>query len=86
MTAAPEPTPPLPAPAFAQRTARHRVRTSMTRQEWIRVGGMAAFILSLHVIGWAFSKAVRKVYCNPTITGLFVTVALLTGSADRTAR
>lgn len=24
----------------------------MTRQEWIRVGGMAAFILALHVIGW----------------------------------
>lgn len=52
MTAAPESTPPLPAPASAQRTARHRVRTSMTRQEWIRVGGMAALILALHVIGW----------------------------------
>jgi high-affinity nickel-transport protein len=24
----------------------------MTRQEWIRVGGMAAFVLALHVIGW----------------------------------
>ncbi|KUN30384.1 nickel transporter [Streptomyces antibioticus] len=24
----------------------------MTREEWIRVGGMAAFILALHVIGW----------------------------------
>ncbi|GGS90262.1 HoxN/HupN/NixA family nickel/cobalt transporter [Streptomyces violaceus] len=52
MTAAPESTPPLPAPASAQRTAWHRVGTSMTRQEWIRVGGMAAFILALHVIGW----------------------------------
>lgn len=52
MTAAPESTPPLPAPASARRTAWHRVRTSMTRQEWIRVGGMAAFILALHVIGW----------------------------------
>ncbi len=48
MTAAPESTPPLPA----RRTARHRVRTSMTRREWTRVGGMAAFIVALHVIGW----------------------------------
>ncbi|MYU05857.1 HoxN/HupN/NixA family nickel/cobalt transporter [Streptomyces sp. SID8366] len=24
----------------------------MTRQEWIRVGSMAAFVLALHVIGW----------------------------------
>ncbi|GGW71514.1 HoxN/HupN/NixA family nickel/cobalt transporter [Streptomyces caelestis] len=52
MTAAPESTPPLPATASAQRTARHRVRTSMTRQEWTRVGGMAAVIVALHVIGW----------------------------------
>ncbi|MDQ1021962.1 HoxN/HupN/NixA family nickel/cobalt transporter [Streptomyces afghaniensis] len=52
MTAAPESTPPLPAPAAAQRTARHRVRPSMTRQEWTRVGGMAAVIVALHVIGW----------------------------------
>ncbi|MYS88518.1 MULTISPECIES: HoxN/HupN/NixA family nickel/cobalt transporter [Streptomyces] len=52
MTAAPESTPPLPAPAVAQRAARHRVRASMTRQEWTRVGGMAAVIVALHVIGW----------------------------------
>ncbi|MFF4906047.1 Nickel transporter NicT [Streptomyces sp. NPDC001260] len=30
----------------------HRVRTSMTREEWTRVGGMAAFVIALHVIGW----------------------------------
>nr|WP_244181612.1 HoxN/HupN/NixA family nickel/cobalt transporter [Streptomyces curacoi] len=30
----------------------HRIRTSMTRKEWARAGGMAAFILALHVIGW----------------------------------
>ena len=30
----------------------HRLRTSMTRDEWIRVGGMAAFVIALHVIGW----------------------------------
>ncbi len=24
----------------------------MTRQEWLRVGGMAGFVLALHVIGW----------------------------------
>lgn len=27
-------------------------RTSLTRQEWGRLAGMAAFILALHVIGW----------------------------------
>lgn len=52
MTAAPESTPRLPAPAPFQRTAGHRVRTSMTRREWTRAGGMAAVILALHVIGW----------------------------------
>lgn len=52
MTAAPESTPPLHAPAPAQRTAGRRVRASMTRQEWTRVGGMAAVIVALHVIGW----------------------------------
>ncbi|MEW2294261.1 HoxN/HupN/NixA family nickel/cobalt transporter [Streptomyces sp. NPDC006743] len=52
MTAAPGPTPLLPAPAEARRSAWHRVRTSMTRQEWTRVGAMAAFVLALHVIGW----------------------------------
>ncbi|MEU8648236.1 HoxN/HupN/NixA family nickel/cobalt transporter [Streptomyces sp. NBC_01558] len=26
--------------------------TAMTRREWSRLGGMAAFILALHVIGW----------------------------------
>ncbi len=38
-----------------ERTTRmtwHRVRTSMTREEWTRVGGMAAFVIALHVIGW----------------------------------
>ncbi|MFD7797398.1 HoxN/HupN/NixA family nickel/cobalt transporter [Streptomyces sp. NPDC059759] len=29
-----------------------RMATSMTRREWTRLGGMAAFILALHVIGW----------------------------------
>jgi high-affinity nickel-transport protein len=29
-----------------------RIRTSITRQEWGRLGGMAAFILALHIIGW----------------------------------
>ncbi|WP_340384284.1 HoxN/HupN/NixA family nickel/cobalt transporter [Streptomyces sp. SS7] len=30
----------------------HRVRTALTREEWARAGGMAAFVLALHVIGW----------------------------------
>ncbi|MGW1672469.1 HoxN/HupN/NixA family nickel/cobalt transporter [Streptomyces sp. NPDC002324] len=30
----------------------HRLRASMTRKEWASLGGMAAFILALHVIGW----------------------------------
>jgi high-affinity nickel-transport protein len=29
-----------------------RIAGSMTRGEWTRLGGMAAFILALHVIGW----------------------------------
>ncbi|MGW0865150.1 HoxN/HupN/NixA family nickel/cobalt transporter [Streptomyces sp. NPDC002611] len=33
-------------------SARHRIRTSMTRREWASVGGMAAFILALHLVGW----------------------------------
>ncbi|MFI6355070.1 HoxN/HupN/NixA family nickel/cobalt transporter [Streptomyces sp. NPDC050743] len=52
MTAAPGSAPPLPAQADAQRSAWRRVRGSMTRQEWIRVGSMAAFVLALHVVGW----------------------------------
>jgi high-affinity nickel-transport protein len=32
--------------------------------------------------GWAFSKPVRKVYYNLTITGLSVAVALLIGTAE----
>jgi high-affinity nickel-transport protein len=32
--------------------------------------------------GWAFSKPVRKVYYNITITGLSVAVALLIGTAE----
>ena len=48
MTAAPDTAPPLPAKVSAW----HRVRTSMTREEWTRIGGMAAFVLALHVVGW----------------------------------
>ncbi|GGU96660.1 nickel/cobalt efflux system [Streptomyces filipinensis] len=52
MTAAPGSAPSLPAQADGKRSAWHRVRGSMTRQEWTRVGGMAGFVLALHVIGW----------------------------------
>ena len=52
MTAAPGSAPPLPAQADTKPSAWQRVRGSMTRQEWIRVGSMAAFVLALHVIGW----------------------------------
>ncbi|WP_179022787.1 HoxN/HupN/NixA family nickel/cobalt transporter [Streptomyces sp. IMTB 2501] len=52
MTAAPGSAPSLPSQAEAKRSAWHRVRASMTRQEWIRVGGMAGFVLALHIIGW----------------------------------
>ncbi|MFG2123059.1 HoxN/HupN/NixA family nickel/cobalt transporter [Streptomyces sp. NPDC048710] len=58
MTAAPGSTPSLPAQADAPRSAWHRVRGSMTRQEWTRVGGMAAFVLALHVIGWGTLVAI----------------------------
>ncbi|MFJ2901649.1 HoxN/HupN/NixA family nickel/cobalt transporter [Streptomyces sp. NPDC091279] len=52
MTAAPDSAPPSPAPPGAGRSTWQRVRNSMTRQEWTRVGGMAAFVIALHVIGW----------------------------------
>ncbi|SNX65794.1 high-affinity nickel-transport protein [Streptomyces sp. TLI_55] len=52
MPVAPDSAPPLPASATASAGVWQRVRGSMTREEWIRVGGMAAFILALHVIGW----------------------------------
>jgi nickel/cobalt transporter (NiCoT) family protein len=39
----------VPAPA-ASRWA--RVRSALTPAEWARVGGMAGFILLLHVLGW----------------------------------
>ncbi|HEX5563193.1 MAG TPA: hypothetical protein VFX52_16270, partial [Nocardioidaceae bacterium] len=29
-----------------------RVRRSLSRQEWTALGGMAAFIAALHVVGW----------------------------------
>nr|WP_243869057.1 HoxN/HupN/NixA family nickel/cobalt transporter [Streptomyces liangshanensis] len=41
-------TPPRPATGSRGR----RLRASMTREEWTRLGGMGAFILALHVIGW----------------------------------
>ncbi|MGW1910065.1 HoxN/HupN/NixA family nickel/cobalt transporter [Streptomyces sp. NPDC002076] len=52
MTAAPGSAPSLPAQADAKYSAWQRVRGSMTRQEWTRIGGMAAFVLALHIIGW----------------------------------
>ncbi|MFL5993176.1 MAG: HoxN/HupN/NixA family nickel/cobalt transporter [Streptomyces sp.] len=53
MTAAPDSAPTLlPAAGPARGSIWHRVRGSMTRQEWIRAGGMAAFVVALHVIGW----------------------------------
>lgn len=40
--------PPRPAPGSRWR----RLRALMTREEWTRLGGMGAFVLALHVIGW----------------------------------
>jgi nickel/cobalt transporter (NiCoT) family protein len=34
------------------RSRRQRIARSMTRAEWSRLAGMAAFIVALHVIGW----------------------------------
>jgi nickel/cobalt transporter (NiCoT) family protein len=53
MTSAPDTVSAGPAtPGSADGLSWHRVRTSMTRGEWASLGGMAAFILALHVIGW----------------------------------
>ncbi|MCM2428696.1 HoxN/HupN/NixA family nickel/cobalt transporter [Streptomyces sp. RKAG337] len=49
LTSVPAPPPSTLAAPVSRWT---RLRTSMTRQEWTRLGGMAAFILALHVIGW----------------------------------
>jgi len=41
------------APASAASGSRwRRISGSMTRAEWTRLGGMAAFIVGLHVVGW----------------------------------
>jgi high-affinity nickel-transport protein len=42
--------PPVHTGSGGSRT--RRIRESMTRKEWSRLGGMAAFIVALHVIGW----------------------------------
>ncbi|OKJ08206.1 HoxN/HupN/NixA family nickel/cobalt transporter [Kitasatospora sp. CB01950] len=40
----------MPAPS--------RLRDRLTREEWIRLAGMAAFVLALHVVGWFMLLAV----------------------------
>ncbi|MEU3535456.1 HoxN/HupN/NixA family nickel/cobalt transporter [Streptomyces murinus] len=53
MTTAPDSASARPtAPAVGRGISWHRIRTSMTRKEWAGAGGMAAFILALHIIGW----------------------------------
>ncbi|MFQ6147731.1 HoxN/HupN/NixA family nickel/cobalt transporter [Streptomyces seoulensis] len=53
MSTAPDSAPPRPAvPDGGPRLSWHRVRASMTRKEWAGAGGMAGFVLALHVIGW----------------------------------
>lgn len=56
MTTAPESA--SPRTTAGRGVSWHRIRTSMTRREWARVGGMAAFILALHVIGWFLLVAI----------------------------
>ncbi|MFD4542955.1 HoxN/HupN/NixA family nickel/cobalt transporter [Streptomyces bauhiniae] len=56
MTTAPES--PSARTSFGRGISWHRIRASMTRREWARVGGMAAFILALHVIGWFLLVAI----------------------------
>ncbi|MFF1740344.1 Nickel transporter NicT [Streptomyces mirabilis] len=50
MVTVPAPTSPQPVASAGSRW--QRIRASMTRREWARLGGMAAFVLALHVIGW----------------------------------
>ena len=38
------------APAVSGRLA--RIRSSLTRAEWIKLGGMVLFIVALHLVGW----------------------------------
>jgi high-affinity nickel-transport protein len=48
-----------------------RISGSMTRAEWIRFGGMAAFIVALHVIGWFTLAAVVAPHHYKVGTGMF---------------
>jgi high-affinity nickel-transport protein len=61
MTAAPDS--PAASPALAgtvppSGSRWHRFRTAMTRKEWMSLGGMAGFVLALHVIGWFILVAI----------------------------
>ncbi|HEY8728460.1 MAG TPA: HoxN/HupN/NixA family nickel/cobalt transporter [Acidothermaceae bacterium] len=40
----------LLAPALVQRV--ERIRQGLTRAEWLKLAGIAAFIVALHVVGW----------------------------------
>jgi high-affinity nickel-transport protein len=40
----------LLTPALVQRV--ERIRRGLTRAEWLKLAGMAAFIVALHVVGW----------------------------------
>jgi high-affinity nickel-transport protein len=39
-------------------TTLRRIRSGLTRDEWVRVAGMAGFVLLLHVVGWVALLAV----------------------------
>src|SRR5690242_4144065 len=57
-----------PAPAGSRR---RRLLDSMTRAEWTRLGGMFAFIVALHVIGWFTLAAIVAPHHYQVGTGAF---------------
>ncbi|WP_225847212.1 HoxN/HupN/NixA family nickel/cobalt transporter [Streptomyces sp. HPF1205] len=57
-----------PAPAGSRR---RRLLDSMTRAEWTRLGGMFAFIVALHVIGWFTLVAIVAPHHYRVGTGAF---------------
>ncbi|MFF8695445.1 HoxN/HupN/NixA family nickel/cobalt transporter [Streptomyces sp. NPDC015144] len=52
------PSSPTPPATGVPSSRRRRIAGSLTRAEWRRVAGMAAFIVALHVIGWFILVAI----------------------------
>ena len=48
-----------------------RLRSGLTPNEWLRVGGMAVVVVALNVIGWGLLSAASSHHYHVSKTGLF---------------